>query len=158
MSQQSSEVGLDSRLDLRRRSGVRNDSNLKSRRNQVVEPLQLGRIGQIARSDSNIAAATRWYTEVLGLKHLYSFGNMAFFECNGTRLFLSEGDSASNSIIYFLVPDVHQAHDRLADRGVEFINAPHIIHRHEDGTEEHMAFFKDNEGRPLAVMAQVPTA
>jgi hypothetical protein len=31
----------------------------------------------------------------------------------------------------------------------------HMIHRHDDGTEEWMAFFKDNEGRPLAIMAQV---
>ena len=30
-----------------------------------------------------------------------------------------------------------------------------LIHRHEDGTEEWMAFFEDNEGRPLALMTQV---
>jgi methylmalonyl-CoA/ethylmalonyl-CoA epimerase len=29
-----------------------------------------------------------------------------------------------------------------------------MIHRHDDGTEEWMAFFNDNEGRPLAIMAQ----
>jgi methylmalonyl-CoA/ethylmalonyl-CoA epimerase len=29
-----------------------------------------------------------------------------------------------------------------------------MIHRHEDGTEEWMAFFQDNDGRPLAVMSQ----
>ncbi len=39
--------------------------------------------------------------------------------------------------------------------GVEFTNAPHIIHRHEDGTEEWMAFFRDNEERPLAIMSKV---
>jgi hypothetical protein len=38
---------------------------------------------------------------------------------------------------------------------VEFINAPHLIHRHEDGTEEWMAAFQDNEGRPLQLMSQV---
>jgi methylmalonyl-CoA/ethylmalonyl-CoA epimerase len=37
--------------------------------------------------------------------------------------------------------------------GVEFINAPHCVHRHDDGAEEWMAFFKDPEGRPLAIMA-----
>jgi len=30
-----------------------------------------------------------------------------------------------------------------------------MIHRHDDGTEEWMAFFKDNDGRPLGIMAQV---
>jgi methylmalonyl-CoA/ethylmalonyl-CoA epimerase len=29
-----------------------------------------------------------------------------------------------------------------------------MIHRHADGTEEWMAFFKDPEGRPMAIMAQ----
>jgi hypothetical protein len=47
------------------------------------------------------------------------------------------------------------AYDELQKRGVEFINAPHMIHRHEDGTEEWMAFFNDPEGRPLAIMASV---
>ena len=36
-----------------------------------------------------------------------------------------------------------------------FFNAPHLIYRHPDGTEEWMAEFKDNDGRPLAIMAQV---
>jgi hypothetical protein len=43
-------------------------------------------------------------------------------------------------------------------RGVKFTHAPHLIHRHEDGTEEWMAFFEDNEGRPLALMTQVRSA
>jgi hypothetical protein len=30
-----------------------------------------------------------------------------------------------------------------------------MIHRHADGTEEWMAFFKDLEGRPLAIMSKV---
>jgi methylmalonyl-CoA/ethylmalonyl-CoA epimerase len=29
-----------------------------------------------------------------------------------------------------------------------------MIHRHDDGTEEWMAFFNDPDGRPLAIMAQ----
>jgi hypothetical protein len=31
----------------------------------------------------------------------------------------------------------------------------HLVHRHADGTEEWMAFLKDPEGRPLAIMSQV---
>ncbi len=89
------------------------------------------------------------------MEHLYSSGNLAFFNCNGLRLFLSEGDGGpSESIIYFNVEDVRSAHTALQGRGVEFINAPHLIHRHDDGTEEWMAFFKDNEERPLAIMSR----
>ena len=54
--------------------------------------------------------------------------------------------------------DIHAAKAALEARGVEFINAPHMIHRHEDGTEEWMAFFKDNEGRPLAIMSSPAVA
>ena len=115
----------------------------------------LGPVGQIARSVKDIAAARQWYGEVLGLPHLYSFGNLAFFDCDGVRLFLSEGEGApSESILYFRVPDIRAAHQALQARGVAFTHAPHLIHRHDDGTEEWMAFFADNEGRPLAIMAQ----
>jgi methylmalonyl-CoA/ethylmalonyl-CoA epimerase len=65
-----------------------------------------------------------------------------------------ESPSATESILYFRVPDIAQAHERMKERGIEFINAPHMIHRHADGTEEWMAFFKDPEGRPMAIMAQ----
>jgi predicted enzyme related to lactoylglutathione lyase len=94
---------------------------------------------------------------VLGLPELYSFGNLAFFDLGGIRLMLTEeeGGLVSESILYFRVPDIHAAKDELEERGVKFINAPHLIHRHEDGTEEWMAAFEDNEGRPLQLMCQV---
>ena len=117
----------------------------------------MGPIGQISRSVRDIAAARAWYGDVLGLQHLYSFGDLAFFDCGGTRLFLSQDGNAdqNESILYFRVPDIRAAHAGLTARGIEFLNAPHMIHRHEDGTEEWMAFFKDNDGRPLAIMSQV---
>jgi DNA-binding CsgD family transcriptional regulator/catechol 2,3-dioxygenase-like lactoylglutathione lyase family enzyme len=117
----------------------------------------LGPIAQISRTVSDIQKAERWYGQVLGLPHLYTFGNLAFFDCGGTRLFLSQetASPASESIIYFRVDDIEATHRNLAARGVEFTNAPHMIHRHADGTEEWLAVFKDLEGRPLAIMAQV---
>ena len=122
--------------------------------------LSLGTISQISRTVRNIQESQRWYGEVLGLKHLYSFGNLAFFDCGGIRLFLSEGEGSSGpeSILYFNVADIRSAHAELVDRGVEFLGAPHMIHRHSDGVEEWMAAFKDNEGRPLAILSQVRKA
>ena len=117
--------------------------------------MKLGPIGQIARSVKDIEAASKFYQEVLRLPYLYTFGKLAFFDCDGTRLFLSQGDSASDSILYFRVPDIYAAHAALAGRGAVFIQEPHMIHKHADGMEEWMAFFNDNEGRPLAIMAQV---
>jgi extradiol dioxygenase family protein len=117
--------------------------------------LTIGLLGQVSRKVKDIVAARVWYGETLGLKHLYSFGDLAFFDLGGTRLFLSQDANADgDSILYFQVPDVRAAHTVLAVRGIEFINAPHMIHRHDDGTEEWMAFFKDNDGRPLGIMSQ----
>lgn len=118
---------------------------------------KLGSIGQISRTVKDIDAACAWYGGVLGLRHLYTFGKLAFFDCGGTRLFLSaeNGAAGSESILYLRVDDIGATHALLTERGVEFIGAPHMIHRHADGTEEWMAFFKDPDGRPLALMSQV---
>ena len=118
--------------------------------------LKLGPILQIARTVKDIEAARTWYTEVLGLRHLYSFGSLAFFDCGGVRLFLSQDiTNPAQSILYFRVDDIRSAHANLVARGVEFTEAPHLVHRHGDGTEEWMASFRDNEHRPLSIMAQI---
>jgi hypothetical protein len=81
---------------------------------------------------------------------------MSFFDCGGVRLYLTQHEARGDeSILYFRVSDIRSAHEALAARGVEFINAPHRIHRNEDGTEEWLSMFHDNEGRPLAIMARV---
>ena len=149
-------LGLKNRAALRRWNGVAKSSALYSKEGEM-EALQIGPVGQIARRVKDIDAARKWYGEVLGLKHLYSFGDLAFFDCGGTRLFLSQSpdQEQGESILYFRVPDIRSAHVELGARGIEFTHAPHMIHRHEDGTEEWMAFFQDNDGRPLAIMAQV---
>lgn len=150
-----SKLGFESRAELRSWAGVRRDSNLAGQETDMQADLAIGPVGQIARTVKDVGAARAWYGEVLGLRHLYSFGNLAFFDCGGVRLFLSEGEGApSESILYFRVPDIRAAHQALDGRGVQFTHAPHMIHRHADGTEEWMAFFADNEGRPLAIMAQ----
>lgn len=121
----------------------------------VNTELKLGAVGQIARSVSDTAASEKWYREVLGLRHLYTFGTLAFFDLDGTRLMLSqEGGAVRESLLYLRVPDIGAAHATLQARGVKFTHAPHMIHRHADGTEEWMAFFEDPDARPLALMCQ----
>jgi DNA-binding CsgD family transcriptional regulator/catechol 2,3-dioxygenase-like lactoylglutathione lyase family enzyme len=126
----------------------------------VRTELRLGEIGQISRVVSDIGRAVDWYGGVLGLPHLYTFGDLAFFDCGGTRLFLSLPENGAaggeESVLYFRVTDIHAAHETLLARGVTFTGAPHLIHRHESGVEEWMAFFEDPDGHLLALMAQVP--
>lgn len=148
-------LGLPDRAGLRLWTGIRRGSALSAEVPAMNDKPLLGPVGQVARSVQDVAAARAWYRDVLGLRHLYSFGNLAFFDCDGLRLFLSEGEARAESILYFRVADIRTAHAALCERGVEFTHAPHLIHTHDDGTEEWMASFKDNEGRPLALMAQV---
>jgi DNA-binding CsgD family transcriptional regulator/catechol 2,3-dioxygenase-like lactoylglutathione lyase family enzyme len=149
-------LGFSRRAEIRHWAGISRDSLLHAKEPGMTEPLALGPIGQVSRHVTDIAAATAFYRDTLGLPFLYAFGNLAFFDCGGTRLFLSEGDGGpAESILYFRVPNIHAAHAQLIERGAAFIDAPHMIHRHEDGTEEWMAFFNDPDARPLAIMAQV---
>jgi catechol 2,3-dioxygenase-like lactoylglutathione lyase family enzyme len=130
--------------------------------------LRLGKLGQIARQVRDVAGSVRFYTEVLGVPHLYTYGDLAFLDCGGTRLFLSpvppsSGDSSGESsgepagapsLLYFAVPDIGAAFQELTARGVVFSHPPHLIHRHDSGVEEWMAFFTDPDGHPLAIMSQ----
>jgi DNA-binding CsgD family transcriptional regulator/catechol 2,3-dioxygenase-like lactoylglutathione lyase family enzyme len=148
-------IGVSDRRELRAWDGVRRDSHLHRKELDMDTPLQLGPVGQIGRSVTDIVAAEAWYRDVLQLPHLYTFGKLAFFDCGGVRLFLEESRARSDSVIYFRVPDIRAAHAQLLARGVEFDSPPHLIHRHQDGTEEWMAFFKDNEGRLLSIMSAI---
>jgi catechol 2,3-dioxygenase-like lactoylglutathione lyase family enzyme len=148
---------LKDRKALRAWFRVPRDGALAAGEKTMETTVTLGTIGQIARSVGDIQASESWYRQVLGLPHLYTFGTLAFFDCGGTRLMLSQekGGAAKESLLYLRVDDIAAAHDALKSRGVKFTHAPHLIHRHADGTEEWMAFFEDPDGRPLGLMSQV---
>lgn len=121
-----------------------------------MSTLTLGPLAQISRTVRDIKESEAWYGRTLGLPHLYTVGSLAFFDCGGTRLFLNAQEKPGpESILYLRVADIRTAYDLLRSRGIEFVDAPHLIHRHPDGTEEWMAHFQDPEERPLAIMSQV---
>jgi DNA-binding CsgD family transcriptional regulator/catechol 2,3-dioxygenase-like lactoylglutathione lyase family enzyme len=159
-----SKLGFSSRGQLGKWDGIAKTTALHRRRrsamNAAADPNPNMSLGQIARTVGDFSASHAWYRDVLGLPELYSFGNLAFFDLGGVRLMLTEeeGDLACQSILYLLVSDIHATRDALEQRGVKFINAPHLIHRHQNGTEEWMAAFEDNEGRPLQLMMEVPAS
>jgi DNA-binding CsgD family transcriptional regulator/catechol 2,3-dioxygenase-like lactoylglutathione lyase family enzyme len=149
-------LGLTNRQALRRWFRVPGTSALRRQERPIMTTMTLGPLAQIARTVRDIKEAEAWYGGPLGLPHLYSFGSLAFFDCGGTRLMLSAQEKpVPESILYLRVGDIRTAYDLLRSRGVEFVDAPHLIHRHADGTEEWMAHFHDPEGRPLAIMSQV---
>jgi DNA-binding CsgD family transcriptional regulator/catechol 2,3-dioxygenase-like lactoylglutathione lyase family enzyme len=149
-------LGVGGRGGLKKWFETPRHSTLSARKTTMPQPLELGPIAQIARSVRDIKEAEVWYRETLGLKHLFTFGALAFFDCAGTRLMLSAQEhTAPESLLYLRVPDIRAAYEQLRSRGVQFGAAPHMIHRHADGTEEWLAHFQDPEGRPLAILAQV---
>ena len=149
-------LGVAGRQGLRRWFREPRHSALSRKEKPMTETLQLGALAQISRTVRDIKECEAWYGKTLGLRHLYTFGSLAFFDCGGTRLLLStDAKPGPGSILYLRVDDIRTAYDTLRSRGVEFGEAPHLIHRHADGTEEWMAHFRDPEGRPLAIMSQV---
>lgn len=148
-------LGLSDRRELRRWDGVRRESALQRRTAGMTDSLALGAVGQVSRTVTDLAVSKAFYGDTLGLPHLYTFGELAFFDCGGTRLYLHQTEVTPESVLYFEVTDIHAAHGELSGKGVEFLGAPHMVHRHPDGAEEWMAFFKDPEGRTLALMAVV---
>jgi len=83
---------------------------------------------------------------------------MAFFGCGDVRLMLSlpekpEFDHAS-SIIYFKVPDIQQATNILAERGVQIEAQPAMI-ANMGSYDLWLAGFRDSENNLLALMSEV---
>ena len=66
--------------------------------------LGIGQIGQIALPVADVDRAEAFYGNVLGLRRLYRFGDLAFFDCAGVRLLLEKvldaGGVARSSVIY----------------------------------------------------------
>jgi catechol 2,3-dioxygenase-like lactoylglutathione lyase family enzyme len=155
-------LGYASREELRLWDGVAKGTALDRKRRADMDASTstdgYTMLGQVARTARSVEDSRTWYRDTLGLPELYAFPGLAFFDLGGVRLMLTEeGDGSQESILYLRVPDIHDRKESLEKRGVKFTHAPHLIHRHEDGTEEWMAFFEDNEGRLLALMAQVRT-
>jgi methylmalonyl-CoA/ethylmalonyl-CoA epimerase len=117
----------------------------------------LGQIGQIAVTVSDVERAVAFYRDVLGMRFLFQFPNLAFFDCGGVRLMLTlpEGTAVGgNSVIYYKVDEIERAADLLASRGVTFEAKPHLIAKMPDH-ELWMAFFRDPDGNLLALMCEV---
>jgi catechol 2,3-dioxygenase-like lactoylglutathione lyase family enzyme len=115
-------------------------------------------IGQIHVSVSDIDRSVAFYRDVLGARFLFRVPGqpMAFFDLGGVRLYLGAPESPefrSTPVMYFSVEDVDEAYTALRERGVDFLDEPHVVHR-TDESELWMAFFRDPDGTNLALMAE----
>jgi methylmalonyl-CoA/ethylmalonyl-CoA epimerase len=114
------------------------------------------RIGQIAIVCKDVARATAFYRDTLGLHFLFSAGpTLSFFECGGVRLMLSpaEGEANGTSVLYYFVSDIEGSAKALAAKGAPFIGEPHLIARMPDH-DLWLAEFRDSEGNVCALMEE----
>lgn len=154
-------VGVHGVRRLRQWPGVPLTSPRQTRLETAMRPtdLRLGPLGQVSLYVLDVAGAEAFYRDTLGLAHHFTFGDLAFFDLGGTRLYVHAVDKDAwrpGSVLYFLVEDIAAAQRALVDRGVRFSGAPHRIYTDEaTGGEEWMTFFEDPSGNQLALMARV---
>jgi catechol 2,3-dioxygenase-like lactoylglutathione lyase family enzyme len=124
--------------------------------------INLGHIEQVAIPVRDVARATAFYRDQLGMKLLFEVPpQLAFFDCDGIRLALSISSDPiydpPGSIVYYRVADIEASHVELEGRGVEFLQGPHRVAELDD-IEIWMAFFEDTEGNTLAITSEKPVA
>ncbi len=124
--------------------------------------INLGHIEQVAIPVRDVARATAFYRDQLGMKLLFEVPpQLSFFDCDGIRLALSISSDPMydppGSIVYYRVADIEASHVELEGRGVEFLQGPHRVAELDD-IEIWMAFFEDTEGNTLAITSEKPVA
>lgn len=123
-----------------------------------AETMQIKGIGQIAINIHDTERATVFYRDILGLKHLFTAGQLAFFDCGGVRLMLSPPSSPQydhpSSILYFKVDDIQSEFARLKSLNVKMEGEPHLVARLPDH-DLWLAGFYDSEGNVMEFMSEV---
>ena len=123
--------------------------------------IAITQIGQIAINVHDTNRALEFYRDTLGLKLLFTAGHLAFFDCGGVRLMLGPAETPEldhpSSILYFRVPDLNAAHQRLLDQGVQIVAPPRLI-APMPTYDLWMNAFRDSEGNILELMSEIPRA
>jgi methylmalonyl-CoA/ethylmalonyl-CoA epimerase len=119
-------------------------------------------IGQIAINAKDLPRAITFYRDVLGIPHLFDAGaRMSFFQCGSVRIMLALAEKPEYdhpaSILYYRVTDINAVHQALLAKNVVFDQAPKLLAPMPDH-DLWMAFFRDSENNPVALMSEVKRA
>lgn len=124
--------------------------------------VKFSKIRQIAVPVTDIAEATRFYRDVLGMRHLFDAPpQLSFFDCGGVQLMLSGPEGGGQDadrqrpVIYYDVADIKATHAKLTAGGAATIDPPHIIAR-MGGREIWIGFISDGQGNMVGLMSDVP--
>ena len=119
-------------------------------------PAALAGLGQIAFTVRDVAQATVFYRDVLGLRFLFAAGpNLAFLDAGGVRLMLTtpqgHGEVGKTSVLYFRTGDLPATYAAVVTRGARPERAPALTARMPDH-ELWMAFVRDPDGNLVGLM------
>ena len=121
--------------------------------------IKLNQLGQVSLTVDDIDVAEKFYSESLGLRKLYRFGDLVFFDCAGVRLYIQKSTeqpfAPASSVLYFRTPDIALAARALAEKGVPSVDTPQLVAPMVDH-DLWMVSFKDPAGNPLALMHEAP--
>jgi predicted enzyme related to lactoylglutathione lyase len=113
---------------------------------------------QILVPVADVERAAMFYADVLGLPLLFKYPGTAFFDANGTRLYLAtptDPEFESTATIYFRVDDVTATFERLVAAGAAVRSGPAIAHR-DDAYDLWLAFVRDPDGNNIGLMREAP--
>ena len=118
----------------------------------------VGDIGQIAITVSDVAAAKAFYCDVLGLRFLFDAGqNLAFVAAGAIRVMLTtaqgHGTVGHNSTLYFRVHDIVAAYGSICERGAKAEHEPELTARMPDH-ELWLAFVRDPDDNLVGLMEE----
>lgn len=122
--------------------------------------MPLNQFGQIAIAVSNTDASEAFYGGLLGLRKLYRYGDLCFFDCAGVRLMLSppergEPVEPGQGALYFRVADLALTVADLRARGADIVAEPHLTAPMPDH-DLWLAFCRDPDGHLVGLMMEAP--
>lgn len=120
--------------------------------------MSISRVGQIALTVGDMAAAKAFFVDVLGLTLLFDAGpGLSFVDGGNVRIMLGlpEGDGVvgRNSCVYFVVDDLTAAYSSALEKGADGADGPHLIAKMPDH-ELWMAFLRDPDGNLVGLMEE----
>ncbi|MGH9931947.1 MAG: VOC family protein [Pyrinomonadaceae bacterium] len=118
----------------------------------------VSQISQIAVTVSDVKKALVFYRDIMGLAFLFSPADtLAFLNAGGVRLMLSTPQGAgavgANSILYFRVVAIEEAHASFVARGAANERVPQLTAKMPDH-ELWISFLRDPDGNLVGLMEE----
>ncbi len=131
---------------------------------QTDGKVALSKIRQIALPVREIAAAKRFYSDTLGMRHLFDAPPaLSFFDCGGVQLMLAgpegqgkEGEQ-QHGVLFYDVSDIKGTHAKIESSGAKTLEEPRVVAR-MNGREIWVSAISDGQGNVVGLMSDVPEA